>query len=132
MQPLRNNCWLFAGSTNQKDYGSIWNSAIGKLQKAHRFMYEALIGEIPEGLVLDHLCGITRCINPDHLEPVTNRENLLRGQGIAASNLRKTHCKHGHPLENNVYVFRTSRICKTCHIARVDKSRKNKLITQGV
>lgn len=81
--------------------------------------------------MLDHLCGITRCINPEHLEPVTNRENILRGKGIATKNIQKTHCKHGHLLKDNVYIFRTSRICKTCHLARTNKWRNNKLILQG-
>src|SRR6266567_487358 len=72
---------------------------------AHRWMYTHMYGPIPEGLFLDHLCRNTCCVNPEHLEPVTSRENTLRGITIAATNARKTHCLHGHAFthDNTLY-----------------------------
>lgn len=93
---------------------------IGRLEVAP-VTFEMMRGGIPEGLTLDHLCRVRRCVNPSHLEPVTNRENILRGNGATAINARKTHCKRGHSLEN-AYVSRnerrTYRVCRVCAIAR--------------
>ncbi len=92
----------------------------GKKEVVHRVFYEELIGPIPEELVLDHLCRNTRCVNPDHLEPVTLKENLLRGRGAAANNARKTHCLRGHELSKPNTRLRTrpngsiSRHCIEC------------------
>ncbi|MFJ3536996.1 HNH endonuclease signature motif containing protein [Streptomyces sp. NPDC090109] len=84
--------------------------------RAHRVAYEALVGPIPMGLVLDHLCRVRHCVNPAHLEPVTNRENLLRGAGASL----KTHCPKGHELKGeNVAIHpRGNRYCRECHRAR--------------
>lgn len=79
-------CWLWLASTDTKGYGLF--GAEGKLSKAHRYAYELLVGPIPEGLVLDHLCRVRHCVNPDHLEPVTTYENILRGEGACASRMR--------------------------------------------
>jgi len=128
---VQNSCWLWAKSSNQKGYGKVWNKATQRLEMAHRFMYEALIGKIPSDLTLDHLCRTPQCINPEHMEPVTNRENILRGEGIAAKNIKKTYCKHGHLLKDNVYIFRTSRICRTCQNIR-NTNYRNKLKLIGV
>jgi len=82
-------------------------------------MYEALIGPIPEGLVIDHLCRVRNCVNPAHMEPVTNTENVLRGTGPTAVNAQKTHCKHGHPLTPDNLVKRTDRReCMECRRIR--------------
>jgi hypothetical protein len=70
----------------------------------HRWVYEQLVGPIPAGLVLDHLCRNPACVRPMHLEPVTQQENILRGQGLAAANAVKTECSRGHPYtEANTY-----------------------------
>lgn len=77
-------CWEWQRSLDRKGYGV---RAVGKLNKrAHRVIYERLVGPIPEGLVLDHLCEVHRCVNPEHLEPVTNAENVRRA---AASRRRR-------------------------------------------
>jgi len=100
---LTNDCWLWALEVNGRDYGrlSFWNGEKSIKYVAHRAIYEALVGPIPEGLTLDHLCRTPRCVNPAHLEPVTIRENILRG---FRDRPRKTHCKRGHPFENNSYI----------------------------
>ena len=83
---------------------------------AHRFAYEDLIGPIPEGLQLDHLCHNTRCVNPYHLDPVTPRINVLRSANPMAVNSRKTHCKRDHPFDeaNTGVDGRGRRFCRTC------------------
>lgn len=88
----------------------------GSQPLAHRVFYEHHVGPIPLGLTIDHLCKVTRCVNPDHLEPVTQRVNTLRGDGPSAVNARKTHCPHGHEYTpDNTYVRKAGgRICKTC------------------
>lgn len=94
--------------------------ALGKKrQLAHRAIYETLVGPIPAGLTLDHLCRNRWCVNPQHLEPVTARENVLRGEGLSARRARQTNCKRGHALTvDNVYAGRRERRCRICHAAR--------------
>ena len=70
-------CWLWQGAINTNGYGNFHNK--GRTVKAHRFAYEICVGEIPKGLTIDHLCRVRHCVNPSHLEPVTMRENFLRG-----------------------------------------------------
>lgn len=87
-----NGCWEWVGNTDSQGYGRLTNRATRKMAGAHRFMYERLVGPVPAGLTLDHLCRNRACCNPSHLEPVTHRENALRGVSFAAVNARKTHC----------------------------------------
>ena len=88
-------CWVYPGQPSAT-YPMI--QIKGQRFVLHRLVYEEMVGNIPDGLVLDHLCRNTRCVRPDHLEPVTMKENLLRGFGAAAENARKTHCLRGHEL----------------------------------
>lgn len=92
---------------------------------AHRWSYEHHFGAIPNGLHLDHLCRNRKCVNPDHLEPVTHRENTLRGVGFAAANAVKTHCAHHHEYTpDNTYIDgKGYRHCRTCR-RRVDRERR--------
>lgn len=94
---ITDECWLYAGYISRDGYGtiSIWHKNYG----AHKVMYEQVHGELPESLVIDHLCRVRRCVNPEHMEAVTIKENVLRGEGISARNLRKTTCKNGHPFD---------------------------------
>ena len=97
-------CWLWDRAISQTGYGNI--CVDGKYRGAHRVVYEALVGPIPEGLHLDHRCRVRACVNPNHLEPVSQRENSLRGVGAAAVNARQTHCRHGHELTpENTYRY---------------------------
>lgn len=109
-------CWLWTGTTTKAGYGQVRRN--GKAIYAHRAVYEALVGPIPEGLQIDHLCRVRNCVNPLHLEPVTQRENLLRGETITARNAAKTHCPQGHAYEgDNIYRRAdrpNSRGCNTC------------------
>lgn len=117
-----NGCWLWTGTTHAAapwDYGR-FTVRHGSEVPAHRFAWELLRGPIPEGLVIDHLCRVSRCVNPDHLEPVTQRENLLRGTGPSARHAATTHCPQGHPYdaENTYRDRRGGRHCRICRYAR--------------
>lgn len=107
-------CWLWTGPQDPRGYGRFWFEQ--KPSRAHRRSYEWLVGPIPEGLVLDHLCRVRNCVRPDHLEPVTNRENILRGVSPTARNAVKTHCSQGHPYDSsNTYVRPGGgRDCRAC------------------
>lgn len=96
----------------------------GKTRYAHIVAYEAKNGKVPHGLELDHLCRNTSCINPDHLEAVTHRINILRGLGPTAENARKTHCFRGHLLEGDNLVLREGmRRCRICKCLQDAKYR---------
>jgi hypothetical protein len=122
-------CWLWTASTI-RGYGQIGaGGQFGKTLYAHRVAYEMLVGPIPEGLYLDHLCRVTRCVNPKHLEPVTNRENILRGESSMAKKARQTECLRGHPLSGaNLYTYsnghRRCRICQSESAKRYYRRRK--------
>lgn len=102
-------CWLWQGSSSH-GYGTITED--GKRYRVHRLSYEYFIGPIPDGLQLDHLCRNTLCIRPDHLEPVTNFENTLRGENFIAEQVRRTHCPRGHPYDMTTGGKRKCSICQ--------------------
>ena len=118
-------CWNWIGILGRGGYGQTpmqW-----KTRLAHRVAYEFLIGGIPDGLTLDHLCRNRKCVNPEHLEPVSMRENILRGKGVASLNAKKTQCKNGHVFDekNTCYnVSRNARICRICQVMRMRNKRK--------
>lgn len=112
--PLDSPCWVSTGYRMPNGYATV-----GHGELVHRVAYTEMIGPIPEGLTLDHLCRNRACWNPDHLEPVTNRENILRGTAWSAVNARKTHCPQDHEFtpENTIY-WNGQRKCRECNNAR--------------
>lgn len=108
-------CWLWIAGLNRNGYGRFMDS--NKITRAaHRVAYEALIATIPEGLQLDHLCRVRHCVNPAHTEPVTQAENLRRGETITAKASAATHCPDGHPYSgDNLHVTpKGHRRCRQC------------------
>lgn len=107
------DCWLWTGALGRGGYGSF--KAGPKTVRAHRFAYEALVGLIPEGLTLDHLCRVRSCVNPGHLDPVSIADNVRRGQAGGSWNRRKTRCPLGHPYdETNTKRVVGRRVCRAC------------------
>lgn len=115
-------CWLWLGTITPNGYG-IYHYK-GTRQSAHRAVYETKVGPIPEGFVIDHLCRNRACVNPDHLEPVTQKTNVNRGNQM----ILKTHCIRGHlRADPNLYYHRLKdgrlkRLCRACQLQRTNPS----------
>ena len=123
---LDSGCWEWTGTKVKGGYGVTY--ANRRTCLAHRVIYEILVGPIPAGLTLDHLCRNTSCVNPDHLEPVTIRENVLRSEThLATICSKKTHCPQGHPysVENTKWEERRRR-CRICAKATTKRYRDRK------
>jgi hypothetical protein len=126
-------CWVWTGGLSHNGYGQIFIDH--KSRRAHRVSYELARGAVPPGLQLDHLCRNRACINPAHLEPVTQRENIRRGLGpqIAGSRWRsKTKCPHGHAYEgeNLIVTAAGHRKCRACQ--KVANAARYKKPLEGV
>lgn len=132
-------CWLWASSTTEGGYGTF--AFAGKRFAAHVWAYERSVGPVPDGLQLDHVCHTRddscaggpgcphrRCVNPDHLEPVTARENTLRGNSLQAANAVKTYCANGHPFDeaNTRVNARGGRMCRACQRVYSARNRAKK------
>lgn len=114
-------CWIWMGEvTKSHGYGviSVMINWVRTRDYAHRVFYELYKGPIPEGLIIDHLCRVRSCCNPDHLEPVTIAENVRRGESVSARYSKRTHCKHGHLFSDDNLLKCTTRptvrICRAC------------------
>lgn len=116
-----NGCWEWLGFVGKTGYGQCWTGT------AHRHFYRNLVGEIPAGMHVDHICHVPeecvggsacrhrRCVNPDHLRVVTPRENVLRSNSFVAINASSTHCPEGHPYEgDNLVILAKQRTCRIC------------------
>ena len=113
-------CWIWTGSSYGQGYGGVrLQSESPAPRAAYRVMYELFRGSIPPGLQLDHLCRVHRCVNPAHLEAVTCRENLRRGNGFIGKQMRRTHCPRGHALiEGNLIRYKGHKQCRECTLQR--------------
>lgn len=102
-------CWRWLGYVNKRGYGYC-----GSLL-AHRASYTAFVGQIKEGMTIDHLCRNRACVNPEHLEQVTMQINNARGFSPSALQTLRTECPKGHPLSgDNLYLYKNKRGCKEC------------------
>lgn len=117
---ITESCWLWRAAKVNRDYGQ-FRSVYFPTAHAHRVAYLMMVGPVPDGHEIDHICRVHNCVNPDHLEAVTHRENMLRGETVAAANARKTHCIRGHDLS-----IRTdgSRFCRVCARERWVENRE--------
>lgn len=136
----QSGCWEWTKSSQGIGYGAMGIHPRSSIKKTlgsgynpmavHRVAYMIFVGPIPNKLVIDHLCRNRRCCNPAHLEAVTQAENILRGEGPAAVNTRKTHCKWGHRLSgSNLLMKKRSlggdvRVCRKCRLIRDAAKRK--------
>lgn len=123
---LESGCWVW-GDLDARTYSRV--GVGGRTRLAHRVVWEEVVGPIPEGLDIDHLCRNKACVNPDHLEPVTRAENMLRAE------VRRAQCPKGHPYEgdNVIWVrrrgYKPSQLCRTCR-TEVVRARRRRLKTE--
>lgn len=119
-------CWLWTGGLNSKGYGQVWVN--GRTRPAHRVIYQITRGPIGTGLELDHRCRVRWCVNPDHLEQVTSKENTRRGLGPSGIAMRATHCRWGHELSgiNLRLVKGGERLCVACTLRRSREQRERR------
>jgi hypothetical protein len=111
-------CWISNRAAHSNGYTKI--AYQGQTWLTHRFAYTVFIGDIPEGLQIDHLCRVRQCCNPAHLEPVTCRENLLRGDTLTAHEAQQHTCVNGHRFDeaNTRITSKGQRACRACDATR--------------
>ena len=128
MPVTESGCHLWLGYIEKNGYAKI--SVDGKREWAHRVSYRLVNGHIPEGMEIDHLCRVRCCVNPLHLEAVTHRTNLMRGQGESAKHAVKTHCYRGHEFSGiNMRIDGSKRQCRICDNIRQRARRRNAMAT---
>lgn len=126
------SCWVWTGYKERDGYGVFAVHISGTKKsipfKVYRLSYTLIKGEIPKGMQIDHLCRNRGCLNPDHLEVVTCKENVLRGNGLCAINKKKTHCPQGHEynLTNTYYDKNGGRYCNICRAVAREKYLQKK------
>lgn len=130
---LKTPCWAWLCTINEKGYAKFF--ANRKVYRAHKFIYELIVGAVPKGLVLDHKCRTRHCVNPYHLDPVTPKVNTERGvvaQVIGQRGRDMTHCRKGHEftIENTHHILfkggGTGRRCRICAKLNMRKTRLRK------
>lgn len=128
-----NGCWIWLGCKTPTGYGQYTIVHGTSPVYVHRLVYEMLKDNIKDGLEIDHLCRNRACVNPDHLQPVPHRENLLRGNGFSGQQRRQTHCKHGHEFTlDNTYHSPSrpdERVCRIC-CKKKSKRLRDRRITE--
>lgn len=126
VEGMKNHCWFWDGPVNRNGYSR--TTIDGRTIVLHRLIYQIVKGPLTKKKVLDHLCRERRCCNPDHLQPVTAKENTRRGESGPGRNARKATCKRGHKLSGaNVRIRKkkggTERVCKACKRERESERR---------
>lgn len=135
VEPQNPGCWIWTGTINSGGYGVFRTGGqSAPYLGAHRVVWQELVGPIPEGLELDHLCKVRHCVNPDHLEPVTPAVNQARSASFSSLNRRKEACRHGHPLSgDNLYVTpKGFRQCRTCRKVAQERHRRKREIKWSI
>jgi hypothetical protein len=128
LSPYFSQCWLWTDKRTPDGYARFRDGK--RTIAAHRFTYELLRGPIAKGLVSDHLCRVKHCVNPFHIEPVTDKVNVLRGIGLTAKQAKQTHCIHGHEFSpRNTYMCEGKRHCRACKAARERRRRVERRTT---
>lgn len=117
------DCWEWEGGHSAAGYSTTWDGT--RPLYAHRVAYELWVGPIPDGHTIDHLCRSRGCVNPEHLQAVTQRTNILRGTGQSARNVKVTHCPRGHKytLANTHISTKGTRECRACWPIRQREAR---------
>ena len=125
---MTGDCWMWTACVVRR-YGQFGVSN-GKRVRSHRYAYEQVVGPIPAGMQLDHLCRQPLCVRPEHLEPVTARQNTLRGIGPTSMNAQKARCIHGHELTGSNLVVKAdgTRRCRTCAAAHTRAWRARRAV----
>lgn len=117
-------CWEYTGSTVMQGYGVTYDVNTKRYVKVCIYVYQRLIGSVPKGLILDHTCNNRACFNPAHLEPVTFKENVLRGSGPTAINARKTACHNGHPYVEGSFKYELGTVGRRCLICQRERNKR--------
>jgi hypothetical protein len=132
------DCWEWMGTRDHLGYGKFSIGGArkygGREVKAHAFAYEVIVGPIPEGLTIDHLCRNPGCVNPAHLEAVTHGENMRRGNGFSGLNFRKTHCDRGHAFDRvntRIKVDTRGRVHRACRNCQREDQRSRRAKVAG-
>lgn len=111
--PKGSGCWLWMGSKRNRGYGELHTGE--RTEPAHRLSYQWFVGPILEGMTIDHICRVTSCVNPDHLRMMRMVDNCRLGNRFTA----RTACHKGHEFtQENTYLFRGYRCCRTCKRAK--------------